>query len=105
MTDARQLLQRLVGQPLSTITHGNRNEILRLEGDSVIVATDTSEDGNPISVRDVQEALDTLDSTGEVRLDKGYPGYRRAAFLGAVLRTLPDVEVQTRPRVIRRRRR
>jgi hypothetical protein len=89
--------------PLFTITQGNRNEILRLEGNRVIVATDTAKDGNPISARDVPDALDTLDRTGEVRLQKGYSGYRRAAFLGAVLRTLPDVEVQIRPRVIRRR--
>lgn len=103
MTDARQLLEGLVGRRLSTITQGRRNEIVRLGGERVIVATDQAPGGRPVAIRDVQEALDTLERIGEIRLQPGYPGYGRAAFLGAVLTTLPDVEVEAYPRVIRRR--
>jgi hypothetical protein len=52
----------------------------------------------------VREALDTLDRDGVVRVDKTCVWYGRGTFIGAVLRALPDVEVQSRPRIIRLRR-
>jgi hypothetical protein len=101
--DARHLLKRLAGEPLRTITHGKPNTILRVEGDTVVVATDRSPLGKPVSIQWVQDALNALDRDGEIRLDKTCAWYSRAAFIGAVLSTLPDAEVvQTRPRTIRR---
>jgi hypothetical protein len=48
--------------------------VAREAGNRVIVATDTAKDGNPVSVRDVQGALDTLDRTGEVVFRRATPG-------------------------------
>ena len=103
MRDALHLLEQLAGQLLRWITHGKPNTILRVEGDTVVVATDHSPSGKSVSIQWVQDALDALDRDGEIRLDKTCAWYSRAAFIGAVLSTLPDVEVvQTRPRTVRR---
>jgi hypothetical protein len=48
----------------------------------------------------VQDALDLLERDGEVRVDVATLGHR-SAFVGAVLSTLPGVEVDTRPAVVR----
>jgi hypothetical protein len=99
---ADELLHRLVGVPLHTITRRERNVILRVESDCVIVATRRAPAGEPVPVMSVQRALDKLMADGEVRVDVPTLGHR-SSFIGAVLRTLPDVETLTRPQRVRRR--
>jgi hypothetical protein len=104
VTDARELLQRLVGRQLRTISQGKPNTVLRVDAETVLVGTGVSPDGRSIPIEWLQDALDVLDRDGELRFDRSLHWYRRAAFIGAVLITLPDVEViQTRPRLVRRR--
>jgi hypothetical protein len=104
VTDARELLQGLVGRQLRTISQGKPNTVLRVDAETVLVGTGVSPDGRSIPIEWLQDALDVLDRDGELRFDRSLYWYRRAAFIAAVLITLPDVEViQTRPRLVRRR--
>ncbi len=47
---ARQLLTGLVGRTLRTLTEQAPNTVLRLERDNVIVGTDESPEGEPVSI-------------------------------------------------------
>jgi len=101
VTDACRLLARLVGQPLRTLTYENPNRVLRLEGGHAIVETQKNPSGAPVPVRWVQDAIDGLYRDGELRVNKATLRHRRTAFVGAVLRELPDVEVLTKPQRLR----
>jgi hypothetical protein len=93
--DARTLLADLVGQPLWTIS-GRPNEILELRDQEVVVATDRSPAGTSLPVAWVQDALDRIQATGELQIDPPSVGYR-SAFIGAVLRTLPNARTEHDP--------
>jgi hypothetical protein len=97
MSDARELLIGLTGRPIRTITHSKQNKILRLDGDTAVVATDRSPSGRAVPIAWVQQALDALYRDGELQINKRTLGHRRTAFVGAVLRELPDVDVLTDP--------
>ena len=99
MTDARTFLEGLVGRPLETLT-GRPNCILRLEGDDAIVQTGKSPSGQAVPIAWVQDALDMLESNGEVQIDVETVGYR-SAFIGAVLSEFPSAIGTTNPRTIR----
>ena len=100
LLDARQHLKSLQGQTIYTLAQRRANRIVHVEGDSVIVATDKSPHGEPVPIQRVQDALDELFREGEIVVTVESVGYR-SAFIGAVLGTLPDVEVLTRPRRVR----
>src|ERR1700722_18209809 len=94
-TNAHALLSELIGRELRTLT-GSANRILRLEGGDVFVATGRSPSGTAVPVTLVQHALDQLRATGELRIDVPTVGYR-SAFIGAVLREVPNVAVLSSP--------
>lgn len=96
--DARALLADLIGQPLWTIS-GRPNEILELRDQDVVVATDRSPAGTSLPVAWVQDALDRIQATGELQIDPPSVGYR-SAFIGAVLRTLPNARAEHDPQRI-----
>ena len=55
-TDARALLESLVGQQIVTIT-GRPNTVLRVEEDNVVVATRRAPGGQPVPIGWVEAAL------------------------------------------------
>lgn len=95
MTDAQTLLQELTGQTISTLS-GRPNVVLGVDGDDVLVGTQKSPQGQPIPISWVQDAIDTLEETGEVRVNVESVGYR-SAFVGAVLAQLPGTEIHKEP--------
>lgn len=100
--NAREYLQSLVGSEIRTVS-GKSNRIVGLEGGQVIVATSRSPAGQRVPIKWVQDAMDALESTGELTIDVETVGYR-SAFIGAVLLTLPGaVALPTSPPRIRTR--
>ena len=96
--NARTILSGLVGRDLQTLT-GRWNRVLRLVGDTVVVATQRSQDGRPVPLAEVQAGLDRLWRDRELEISVATVGYR-SAFIGAVLATLPQAAIATRPRRI-----
>jgi hypothetical protein len=99
---ARDLLAGLVGRPLQTIS-GARNQVLEVGDDNVVVATARSPRGQLVPIASVQDALDRIQATGELQIDPPTVGYR-SAFVGAVLRTLPNARIEHEPQRILLRR-
>jgi hypothetical protein len=97
--DARKHLGGLVGETIRTLT-GRPNTILRIEGADVIVGTGRSPSGQPVPIQWVQDAIDQLFEKGELAIEVETVGYR-SAFIGAVLATLPNVEVKPGTRRLR----
>jgi hypothetical protein len=98
---AINLLQSLKGKTLQTLTHGKPNEILAVERNRFLVATDTSPSGAWEDISIIQEAMDRLFEEGELEITKRSLGHRRTALVGAVLSRIPGVEVvSTSPRVL-----
>ncbi len=91
MTDAQRFLESLVGRELRTVT-GCPNRVLRLEGDQVLVATGRSPTGQPVPVGWIQDALDRLETDGEIEISVDSVGHR-SAFIGAALRELPETKI------------
>ena len=98
--DARAHLRTLLGRTISTIGQRQPNRIVEIDRNDVIVATQRSPAGQRIPIADVQAAMDMLETTGDLIIDKKVVGYR-SAFIGAVLATLPGARVSTRPRRVR----
>lgn len=98
--DARAHLNALVGNTIHTIGQGRPNRIVAVDGADVVVATTQSPNGQRIAIAEVQAAMDMLERTGDLLIDKKIVGYR-SAFIGAVLATLPGAIVSTRPRRVR----
>jgi hypothetical protein len=95
-----------VGRTLRTPSRDAPNSILRIEGDEVIVGTSDTPEGTPVKVAWVQEAMDRLDSSGELEVTTDALGDsigHRSSFLGAVLRELDGAEVLLNPPRIRLR--
>jgi hypothetical protein len=96
--NARELVAGLVGATIYTLDQREPNVILRVEGTSVIVGTADSPEGAPVALRKIQDGLDILFSTGEIRIEPAtFDRYRRSSFIGAVLGTLDGVLVSSRP--------
>jgi hypothetical protein len=91
-------LAGLVGRTLPTMT-GKPNKIVRLDGGVVWVGTDTSPDGQPVDIAEVQDAANALYAKGELRIDVPTVGHR-SAFVGAVLSTLSGTSILLNPRRI-----
>src|SRR4051794_3590182 len=85
--DMRAHLEGLAGQTLSTVT-GKDNTVMRVDGSSVYVATEQNAQGAPIPISFIQAVADRVFDGEEVVFDP----QARSAFLGAVLRTFPEVE-------------
>jgi len=64
------------------------------------VGTQKSPQGEPVPIGWVQDAIDRLEETGEVRVNVGSVGYR-SAFVGAVLAQLPGTEILKEPQRVR----
>jgi hypothetical protein len=94
--DGGELLKVLVDIPLHTST-GAPNKVLKVEGDTALVATDTSPGGQPVPVADVQRGLDRLMADRSVLLSVDVLGHR-SSFVGAALATLPGATFATDPR-------
>lgn len=92
-------LESLVGKTIFTIT-GRPNAVLRVDDDVVLVGTDRSPEGQKVAKGDIEAAYERLIRDGEIEINPGSVGYR-SAFIGAVLSTLPGVEIETRPARIR----
>jgi hypothetical protein len=71
MSDARELLIGLTGRPIRTVTRSKPNKILRLDGDTVVVATDRSPSGRPVPIAWVQQAIDALYREANCRSTRG----------------------------------
>src|SRR4051794_10959462 len=99
--NARFYVTSLIGRDLTTLS-GRSNRILRLEGHNAVVATEKSPNGAPVPIAWVQNGLDLFERDGAVRVHKNVLGYR-SAFIGSVLRTLPNAEVSLRPARVWRR--
>jgi len=97
--DIRSHLVGLVGSTIPTMT-GRRNQIIRVEGDMVLVGTARSPKGRWVDIAKVQVAADRLFRDGFVEINARSVGYR-GAFVGAVLSTLPGTIAEARPRRIR----
>jgi hypothetical protein len=102
--DASAHLSTLVGTTIHTIGQGRPNRIVAVDGASVVVATHQSPNGQRIAIAEVQAAMDMLEQTGDLLIDKKLVGYL-SAFIGAVLARLPGAIVSTRPRRVRLERR
>ncbi|MEU4830764.1 hypothetical protein [Streptosporangium sp. NPDC023615] len=89
---AANLLRRLLGEEITTVT-GRCNRILDVQPPNVRLATDRSPDGQLVPIADLQAALTTLRTQGSVTIHPDDVGYR-SAFIGAVLLTLPGVELR-----------
>ena len=89
--DAAHYLTGLVAKEIRTVT-GKPNTVLAVTDTEAIVATRRSPNGKPVPIADVQAAIDTLMTKGEITVDVDTLGYR-SAFIGAVLATLPGAIV------------
>ena len=86
-SDARQLLNSLIGRTIVTVT-GRTNSVLAVQDTEVVVATDRSPGGAAVPIAWVQDALDRLVDDGVIEISVDSVGHR-SAFVGAVLLTLP----------------
>lgn len=93
--DAREVLGRLLGQEIPTMT-GRPNRAMSVGTTEVIVATTKSPHGQPVPIQWVQEALDRLTEEHEVEISVASVGYR-SAFIGAVLLTIPGTRKGVNP--------
>lgn len=94
--NARGLLTELVGQTVYTVSQRRPNRILEVDGDAVVVGTEKTPGGEQVPIAMVQEAMDQLSTTGELAVSVKVIGYR-SAFVGAVLSSLPGVEIEREP--------
>ncbi len=97
-SDAKTVLSGLIGKTIPTLT-GKPNRIIRLEDDHVFVGTTRSPQGRPVNIAELQTAIDRLYADRELAITVHAVGYR-SAFVGAVLRQLPNAHHATNPRRI-----
>jgi hypothetical protein len=94
---AREVVDGLTGLSIFTIGRERENRILTVtDQEEVLVATNSSPDGDTVPLEWVQAAIDRLYEEGVLVVTTEALGARighRSAFIGAVLRTLPEVQV------------
>lgn len=98
--NARQYLQTLVGGTIYTPTERRPNTVVSLDADTVLVRTADSP-AQPVRISEIQAAIDRVWAGEEVLIRPQSVGYR-SSFIGAVLDSLPDVEVLGNPPRARR---
>lgn len=97
-SDARALIEALTGQDVLTVAQGVPNRILGVDGDDAIVGTDRTPTGQRVELTEIQAALDRLMSGESVEVNVDSLGHR-SSFIGALLASLPDTEVDEGPPV------
>ncbi len=95
--DAREHVRSLVGKTIYTVGLKKPNRVIEIRGRDVIVGTEKTPAGEPVPIKELQDAIDQLFARGDLLIDKKTVGYR-SAFIGAVLATIPGVIMETRPR-------
>jgi hypothetical protein len=85
----------LVGATIRTIT-GRPNRIVAVDGDNVVVVTQSSPEGEPVALIAVQAAADRVFDGEIVRIDPASVEFR-SAFVGSALQSMPGVEVLRKP--------
>jgi hypothetical protein len=100
--DVRAHLRGLVGETIPTIS-GAPNAVLEVRATEVVVGTRRSPQGQAVPLAWVQGAVDRVYDGEEVEISPASVGYR-SAFVGATLRSMPDVEVRRHPQRARLRR-
>ena len=95
---ASELLRSLIGEEIRTVT-GMPNMVLAVHGDTALVRTSRSPEGQPVEVGEVQKGLDKLQMHGSVRVNVEELGHR-SAFVGAVLATLPGARFTKNPATV-----
>lgn len=97
--DAREYLQGLVGQTITTL-RGRPNVVIAVSDDDVYVGTGRSPNGRAVSIADVQSTVDRVWGGEEVPISPEAVGFR-SAFVGAVLGSMGEVEVLNDPLRVR----
>jgi len=99
---ARHLALSLRDKTISTPVQNRPNTVQAVRGANVIVATEDSPQGRPVSLSRLQQGLDLLFDEGEVLIEpQTFGGYRRSSFIGAALASLPRTEVAANPSRVR----
>jgi hypothetical protein len=96
--DIREYLLGITGQTLPTKT-GKPNRVVSVGDTTVLVATEGNPGGAAVSIALVQDVADRVFAGEEVEFDP----QARSAIVGAVLQTMPEVEVLADPRRARLR--
>jgi hypothetical protein len=95
-----EFIRSLVGRELHTVK-GRPNTILRIEADTLIVATERSPSGKPVPLLWVRDAIERLERLDELEISVDAVGHR-SALIGAVVRELPGaIVLPTSPPTIR----
>jgi hypothetical protein len=97
----RAYMEGLIGEELRTPVQRRPNWIRGIEGSRVIVATKGNPRGAAVSISLVQTAVDRI-YAGRTEV---FNPRNRSAFLGAVLATMPEIEILDDPRRARLRQR
>jgi hypothetical protein len=95
---AGDLLRSLIGEQIRTAT-GMPNMVLAVYGDTALVRTGRSPQGQPVGAGEVQKGLDKLRMHGSVRVSVDELGHR-SAFVGAVLATVPGAQFTNDPATV-----
>lgn len=90
--DMREHVRRMIGQTVRTVARDQRNTIIAVTDNRVLVETDTGR--NYASLRELQELADRVYDGEEVTV----PARGRSAFHVAVLAGLPEVDFALQPR-------
>ncbi|MFB9927036.1 hypothetical protein ACFORO_18950 [Amycolatopsis halotolerans] len=86
---AKDLLRGLTGETISTAA-GEKNRILKVDDESVLVGTDQSPEGQPVPLDQIQRGLDVLAGGGALEVSvEGLD--HESAFVGGLLENLPHV--------------
>lgn len=89
----RDHVRSLRGQTLRTITENEPNRVVDVTDREVIIGTQKSPEGKPVDLDIVQEQADLIWDGLAVEINPESMGYRRSSAVGAILRTMPGVEV------------
>ena len=95
---AAEVLRSLIGEEIRTIV-GAPNMVLAVHGQTALVGTNRSPQGQPVEVAAVQDGMDKLRARGTVSVTVEELGHR-SAFVGAVLATLPGASATARPAAV-----
>ena len=86
-----KVLKRFEGQAINTY-NGKPNKIIKVYLESMSVGSTRSPKGEPVSMEDIREALETLIEKGEIDIHHASPRSYRGSFVVALLLNLPGVE-------------
>jgi 5-methylcytosine-specific restriction protein A len=100
--DAGGLATSLIGRTIPTPADREPNTIIDVSAGNVLVGTEASPDGARVPLRAIQDGLNILLRTGELRIEPAtFGGLRRSSAIGAILATLDGVDVSAGPTWLR----